>query len=192
VIRAISAAALACLLAAAPSSAQDAAAPVQPAGGTAASLEVGGGYVVGLWRQASPRMRAGIEVGTTLSRAEDNGTEEAFTSFAVRPTVRLFSGAEGAVRPYTLVGAYAEGYRRRSASEEFDAEQVYGTTEVGARIGAGVEWLPVSRLAVGGHVGVRGGYLRDTIRTASGAADRELDGWSAGTFTSGLALTLFF
>jgi hypothetical protein len=186
VIRAISAAVLASMLAAAPSSAQDAAAPVQPAGRTAASLEVGGGYVVGLWRQASPRMRAGIEVGTTVSRAEEDGTEEAFTSFAVRPTVRLFSGAEGAVRPYTLVGAYAEGYRRRSASEEFDAEQVYGTTEVGARIGAGVEWLPT---------GARFSATRQR-QQAEDAQGNEFHSTTRDvgfqTFTSALSLQIYF
>lgn len=181
--------ALACALAAVPAAAQDDSAPVQPAGTTAVSLEAGSGYVVGLWRQTSPRVRAGIEVGTNLSRAGDDEREEDFTSYVVRPTVKLFSSTDGAVRPYTLVGAYAEGFRRRSAFEESD-DQVYGTTEIGARVGAGMEWLPVSRLAVSGHVGVRGGYYKDTA--SAGSLDRDLEGWSAGTFTSGLSLTLFF
>ncbi len=181
---------LACVLAAAPAVAQDDAAPA-PAGSTAVSLEAGSGYVVGLWRQTSPRVRAGIELGTTLSRAQGDDNEEDFTSFVVRPGVKLFSAGEGAVRPFTLLGAYAEGYRRRSVAEgEFSSDQVFQATEVGARVGAGVEWMPVSRLAIGGHAGVRGGYLRETTR--SGSVDRELDGWSAGTFTSGLSLTLFF
>jgi hypothetical protein len=181
--------ALACALAAVPAAAQDDSAPVQPAGATAVSLEAGNGYVVGLWRQTSPRVRAGIEVGTTLSRAGDDVRDEDFTNYVVRPTVKLFSSTDGAVRPYTLVGAYAEGYRRRLGFGESD-DQVYSTTEIGARVGAGMEWLPVSRLAIGGHVGVRGGYYKNT--TDAGSLDLDLEGWSAATFTSGLSLTLFF
>lgn len=183
--------ALACALATAPAAAQDTPAPVQPAGATVVSLEAGNGYVVGLWRQTSPRLRAGIELGTALSRIEDEDNEEHFTNFVVRPGVKLFSAADGTVRPFTSLGAYAEGYRRRTVSEGvFESDQVTQATEVGARVGVGVEWMPVSRLAIGGQVGVRGGFLRETVR--SGSLERELDGWSAGTFTSGLALSLFF
>lgn len=179
--------ALACVLAAAPAAAQDAGAP---AGSTAISVDVGGSYVLGLWRQMSPRSRAGIEVGTTVSRAEGGGREQDFDSYTVRPTIKLFSGGDGALRPYTLVGAYVEGYRQRSAREDIDAESVYSTTEAGVRAGVGMKWMPVSRLAVGGHAGVRGGYLKTTQDNS--IDEQDLTGWSVGTFTSGIVLSLFF
>lgn len=180
--------AVACLLAAAPAAAaaQDA---DTPAGSTAVSLDVGSGYVVGLWRDLSPRIRAGVELGTSVSRTEGDGREQGLTSYAVRPTLKLFSAAEGTLRPYTLVGAYAEGFRQRTELDS-DTEFVSGSTEVGARAGVGLEWKPVSRLAVAGHAGVRGGYLATTQE--NGIDDQELTGWSAGTFTSGIVLTLFF
>jgi uncharacterized protein YfiM (DUF2279 family) len=64
-------AALACALAAAPAAAQDA-----PAGPTSLSLQLGGGYAVGVWRDVPPRMRAGIGVGTSVSRTAGDGYME--------------------------------------------------------------------------------------------------------------------
>ena len=183
---------LACMLAAAsaPAAAQDAGTPVEPAGSTVVSLEAGNGYVLGLWRQLSPRTRAGVEAGATVSRAEGDGREQDLVNFAVRPTVKLFAGADGAVRPYTLVGAYVEGFGQRVETSGAGGEFSTTGTEAGLRAGAGLEWMPVPRLAVSGHVGLRGGYLRTT--QASGSAEQELTGWSAGTFTSGFSLSLFF
>lgn len=188
--RLIAFAALACALAAAPAVAQDTA-PVQPAGSTAVSVDVGGGYVVGLWRQTSPRVRAGIEVGTQLERRDgDDDAEQDYSAYVVRPSVKLFSGGEGAVRPYTLVGLYVEGFRNR-ARDPADAESVSRATEVGGRVGVGLEWMPMRRVAIGGHVGVSGGYVSERYEFAGGD-ERKSDGWSASTFASGIALTLFF
>jgi len=178
------------MLAAAPAAAQDADAPGQPSGSTAISLDVGGGYALGLWRQLSPRTRAGVEVGAAISRAEGEGREQDLVNFAVRPTVKLFSAADGALRPYTLVGVYAEGFGQNVESGGAGGEYSTTSTELGARAGVGLEWMPVRRLAVGGHVGVRGGYLRTTQE--NGSDEQELTGWSASTFTSGIVLTLFF
>jgi hypothetical protein len=183
-------AALACMLAAAPAAAQDAAAPVQPAGSTAISLDVGSGYLVGLWRQLSPRTRAGVEVGAAVSRTEGDDREQDLVNFVVSPTVKLFSGADGALRPYTLVGVYVQGFGQHQDSDGTGPEYANTSTEAGARAGVGLEWMPLSRLAVGGHVGVRGGYLRATQE--SNGTEQEQTGWSAGTFSSGIVLTLFF
>lgn len=178
---------LACVLAAAPAAAQDTQAP---AGATAVSLNVGSGYVVGVWRQLSPRTRAGLEVGASVASTEGDGRAEDRVHFTVAPTLKLFSSADGAVRPYTLVGAYVDGNRQHLQVDENDAEYSTRTTEVGARAGVGLEWMPVRRLAVGGHVGVRGGYVRTTAE--DGVDERTATGWSASTFTSGISLTLFF
>ena len=184
---------LACVLAAAPALAQDDAAPA-PAGATAVSLEVGSGYVVGVWRQLSSRTRAGIEAGAILSRTAGDGREQDLVHFTVAPTVKLFSAADGALRPYTLVGAYVEGYGQHLDSDESVAEYSSLNTEAGVRAGVGMEWMPVRRLAVGGHVGVRGGYVRNTTGNQAGddSDERTATGWSASTFASGISLTLFF
>lgn len=178
------------MLAAAAPAAPIAAQTAEAGGATAVSLEAGNGYVLGLWRQLSPRTRAGVEVGAALSRAEGDGREQDVANFALRPTLKLFSAADGAVRPYTLVGAYVERSGQKVQQSGAGGEFSTTSTEAGARAGVGLEWMPVRRLAVSGHVGVRGGYLK-TAQT-SGGTEQELTGWSAGTFTSGFSLSLFF
>lgn len=180
-------AALACALAAAPVAAQDA-----PAHATSVSLGVGGGLTLGVWREASPRVRAGIEAGTRLERTAGDGREDDFTSLAVQPAIKVFSGTTGAVRPYTLAALYAQQSRRRSANEEFDAETEYRYTEAGARLGVGLEWAPASRVAIGGHVGVEGGYLSSEQRNSSPDEERTSDGWTLSTVSSGVVVHLFF
>lgn len=178
--------ALACALAAAPAAAQD-----TPAGPTSVSLQLGGGYAVGVWRDASPRLRAGIELGTSVVRLAGDGAEDDYTSYFVQPSVKLFSAADGPVRPYTMVGVYAQGYGQRSENSEIPAESEFSRRELGARVGVGMEWMPVSRVGVGGHVGVGGGYMESRSGSSFGE-DQVADGWTAATFTSGVVVHLFF
>lgn len=177
------------MLAAAPLTAQDGAAPADLAGRNAVSLDVGGGYVVGLWRQATSRVRVGIEAGVTTTRTEGDEAEDEYTDVVVQPSVKFFSAAEGSIRPYTLVGVYGAHSRQRSGGGAF--ESGISRTEAGARAGVGLEWMPVDRVAVGGHVGVRGGWARRSFERGSDDQSTA-DGWSAATFTSGVVLTLFF
>jgi hypothetical protein len=181
-------AALACALAAAPAAAQDQ--QDAPAGPMSVSLDVGGGYLVGVWRQTSPRVRAGIEVGTTVSRVAGDGGEEDFTSVHVQPAVKLFSGA-GAVRPYTLLALYAQQSGQRFRDDDFVQETEVRRREVGARVGVGLEWRPISRVGVGGHVGAGAGYLESLMEGGS-AGEETKDGWTASTFSSGIVIHLFF
>jgi hypothetical protein len=178
--------ALACALAAAPAAAQDA-----PAGPTSLSLQLGGGYAVGVWRDLSPRMRTGIEVGTSVSRIAGDGTEEDYTNYTVQPTLKLFSGADGSLRPYAMLGLYAQGYGQRAENTDVPAESEFSRREVGARVGVGMEWMPVARVGVGGHVGVGGGYMESRSGGSFGD-DRIADGWTAATFSSGIVVHLFF
>lgn len=179
-------AALACAVATAPAAAQDA------ERATSVSLGLGGGPSIGLWRDVSPRVRAGVEVGTNLSRLQGDDGEDDFTNVTVQPSVKIFSAGEGDVRPYTLVGLYASQYGQRQESTTgagFESE--FRRREVGARLALGLEWTPLRRVAVGGHVGVGAGYLESTRESTIGD-DSAADGWAFNTFGSGIVLHLFF
>ena len=178
-------AALACALAA-PLAAQDA-----PAHTTSVSLNVGGGTYVGLWRDVSPRVRAGVEVGTELSRIAGDDGEEDYTSVLVQPAVKVFSAADGDLRPYTLLALYAQQYGQRQENADPSFENEYRRRELGARVGVGLEWTPASRVTVGGHVGASAGYLDATTQSTLGE-DGDADGWAARTFSSGIVVHLFF
>lgn len=185
--------ALACVLAA-PAAAQD------PSTGTdvadeaprriSVSLGVGGGTVVGLWRDLSSRARIGVDAGAVTVRRDGDQVDDEFTSLVIHPAVHLLSGA-GAVRPYTAFGPYAQ-YARQSAGTDVEGNTIrVARREVGARAGAGLQWRPVNRVAVRGHVGVSAGYLSD--RTEGSSLDRfDSEGWTAGTFSSGIELHLYF
>lgn len=179
-------AALACALAAAPVHAQEA-----PAHATSVSLDLGGGTAVGLWRDVSPRVRAGLEVGTDLSRIASDEGEEDYTNVLVQPAVKIFSAADGDLRPYTLLALYAQQYGQRQENADPSFENEYRRRELGARVGVGLEWTPASRVAVGGHVGASAGYLDATTQSTLGDDD-DADGWAARTFSSGIVVHLFF
>lgn len=177
---------LACAVAAAPAAAQAA------ERATSVSLDLGGGPAIGLWRDVSPRVRAGVEVGTSVSRLAGDDGEEDFTNVSVQPSVKIFSTGEGDVRPYTLVGLYASRYGQRQASSTDPGfENEFRRREVGARLGLGLEWTPLRRVAVGGHVGVGAGYLESRSESSIGD-DHSADGWAFNTLGSGIVLHLFF
>lgn len=178
---------LACALAAVPAAAQDAS-----AGPTSVSLGIGGGYTVGVWMDASPRLRAGVEVGTSVTRLAGDRVEEDFTNVFIQPAVKLFSSADGELRPYTLLGLYAQQYGQRTEDTEFPAESEWRRRELGARVAVGAEWRPISRVAVGGHAGVSAGWLESVSESSLSEDEQTADGWSAGTFSSGLVVHLFF
>ncbi|HEX6042574.1 hypothetical protein [Longimicrobium sp.] len=178
-------AALACALAAPPAAAQDA------PRATSVSLGIGGGTSVGLWRDLSPRVRAGVEAGTDVSRLEGDDGGEDYTSFFVEPTLKIFSGADGDLRPYTLVGVYGQQYGQRYENVDPDAESEWRRRELGARVGLGLEWAPISRVAIGGHVGASAGYL-ESVNESTLSDDSKADGWAVRTFSSGLVAHLFF
>jgi hypothetical protein len=180
-------AALACALIAAPAAAQDDAPRA-----TSISLDLGSGAAIGVWRDVSPRVRAGVEVGTSLTRLEgEDGGNDDYTTFFVEPALKIFSATGGDLRPYTLVGVYAQQYGQRQSSSDPDWESEWYRREVGARLGLGLEWSPASRVGIGGHVGVSGGYLKSSNETTLGE-DTRADGWAFSTLNSGVVVHLFF
>lgn len=188
---------LACALAAAPAAAQDSvvvqdAAPQEaPAGPTSISLTLDGGGTVGLWRQLSPRVRAGVEVGTSISSSTVEIGELESTGISVQPSVKIFSSAGGSVRPYTTLGVFA-GFAKSEADADdnsFDSE--ISTRSLGANAGVGLEWMPVPRVAIDGHVGVAAGYAKQRLEHPSDDTD-EAEQWNVGTFNSGIVIHLFF
>lgn len=182
---------LAALLAAAalPAAAQDTIPAAEaPARVNSFSLNFGYGNAIGLWRDLSPRVRAGVELGGYVARAETDETEHNNHGLIFRPSVMLFSG-EGALRPYTTVGVFVQRYSQEVEQDEggFRNDQ----TDVGAQAGVGLEWRPASRVTVGGHVGISG--YRTSVESGDPFTDlAQADGWNLGTFNSGIALNLFF
>jgi hypothetical protein len=182
---------LAALLAAAlPATAQEAVQdttprPEEPARATSISL-TGFGNTIGLWRDLSPRMRAGVEVGGYVGSAESDAAEQSSNSLLIRPSVMLFSG-EGAVRPYTTVGLFVQRYAQESEHDNPDASFRDEHTDLGAQAGVGLEWRPASRATIGGHVGISGSFGHSESGTIGGNP-AEADGWTVGTFSSGITV----
>jgi opacity protein-like surface antigen len=143
-----------------------------------------------VWRDLSPRVRAGVEIGGSVGRGEGDATESRSHNLVIRPSVMMFSG-QGALRPYTTVGVFMQQY-----SMETDQDLPFGSfrneqTDLGAQAGVGLEWRPASRVAVGGHVGISGYHSSQESGNPEGDLS-ESDGWTVGTFNSGIAIHLFF
>lgn len=190
-------AALACALSAAPAlaqQAQDTTTQDELAGRTSISFGLNGGGEIGLWRQLSPRTRLGIEVGTGILRSQDDDNDQRTDNISIQPSVMLFGGVPGTVRPYTIVGMHLQQYSQRSEQEDPEIRAESRIRSAGVRAGAGLEWRPASRVAIGGHVGLAASFSRQTLEYESPttADEDSADSWTFGTFSSGVSLHLFF
>ncbi|HYW07867.1 MAG TPA: hypothetical protein VE913_12985 [Longimicrobium sp.] len=122
----------------------------------------------------------------TLS-SQGNGEDNTRTShFAIEPALKIHAGGTGAFQPYTFASIFA-GIDRFDLPADADGDE-RGLTlgGVGASVAVGMDWLPVSRVSIGGRVGVRGAYLTGSL------SDDDLEDFSVGTFNSGILVNLFF
>lgn len=157
---------------------------------TSLSLRPFGGTEIGLWHRVSARLELGLQVGAAVSREDgEGGLERERTEFSVEPAAKFFASPRGALQPYGIASVYYQDVRIRFAENQEDH-----SSAVGASVGLGMEWSPVARVRIGGHAGLRANLL-DTDQTGfsgGGPVVQDLDGWGAGTFTSGLVFYYTF
>jgi hypothetical protein len=160
-------------------------------GRTSLSLRPFGTTTIGVWRQFSPRLELGLEVGASVAQqeGEEEDTEEGRVGVSIEPAAKLYGRGDGDLRPYTAVSLFF-------TSQEFDyrGDQEDSSTSLGASLGLGLEWTPVERIRIGGHAGVRAGYVHgERTSFPLGVPEvYEIDGWEVATFTSGITFYCSF
>jgi hypothetical protein len=153
------------------------------------SFSPGGTNSIGLWRDLSPRIRVGLEVGGGAGHGESDQNSSDAYNVVVGPSVKLFSG-EGAVRPYTTVGVYLQRYWEEFGNEDAETH-TSSQTNLGAEAGLGLEWRPAARVTLGAHAGIQA-YHAHYEAEDSNENSSEQEGWNVGTFSSAITLNLFF
>jgi hypothetical protein len=161
--------------------------------GTSIEVGAGGDYVVGVWRRLSPRTSLGLEVGA-YSRSYDyrfddpEGEREIDERLVtVGPALKVYTGPGGAFLPYGYASAFAQFGSTRYQPVEGEAQET-DLCGFGGQLGLGVDWFPVQRVSIGGHVGVEG--FSSSREGASFNGEEEFTGF--GTFNSGIRVQLYF
>lgn len=186
------AAAAAALALALPAAAQEGTA----ATGASILLNVGAEPTVGLYTFVSPTLQIGIELGASLVELSDDETEESQEESSVRiaPALKVYTGAAGAFRPYAFVSPFVELGQTTQEAQFLDEtfEVVVDTRTFGGEVGFGLDWFPASRVSVGGHVGLGGGFTSVESEEDFGEEPINLDGTFLSTLTSGVRVQLYF
>jgi hypothetical protein len=149
-------------------------------------LGVGGGTSIGIWKRNDSDRSLGIIAGGTLSsQGIGDGDTQRTSTFEIEPALKIHTGGTAAFQPYTFASIFG-------GIDRIDVDSDAGVTlgRVGASLAVGMDWFPVARVSIGGRVGVRGVYLTGDLTDDVNGAD--LEGFSVGTFTSGILVNLFF
>lgn len=168
---------------------------VQPALGQEVSVKDRGPHAVslgvnedaagiGYWHKVSDR----TDIGLDFELYYGNGDYSEYQRYVLEPAVKYYLLPTAAASPYVyagLIGSYFRGESDMSVGKGYSA---------GAMGGIGLDWFPVERLSIGGHVGVRGQYHWDRQSSDNGLSSysRNDDGFTVGTFNSGIRVNLFF
>jgi len=64
--------------------------------------------------------------------------------------------------------------------------------ELGGFVGVGLQWLPVQRVSLGGHLGVESVLTRRDRLGSSPPPDEDVSGYDVGTYSSGIRAHFFF
>ena len=160
-------------------------------GSRSVSLSTQGDATVGIWTRLSPRTDLGLNVGLALSSLEQGENELDQWNVQVEPALKLYADQRGAFLPYTYVSLIAAFGRQEQTNSIAPGVSATGKQRgAGASVGIGLDWFPASRISIGGHVGVQGIY-RDVTTEFSNEQEQEGQGWSVGTFNSGIRVHLF-
>ena len=158
--------------------------------GTSIEVGAGAGALVGVWQRLSPRVSLGVQVSAYTSRSEiesdvfDRDARQ--TSVSVGPALKVYGGPGGAFLPYGFASAFLEfgGSREEIAGAGENEEELDG---LGAELGVGIDWFPVRRLSIGGHVGV------EANRQSRSTDDDDVDRFTVfNTVSSGIRVQLYF
>ena len=148
------------------------------------ALPDGGGTDVGLWWVKSPRTQVGL-TGTVSYNSSEAGTGESQNSWTVLigPGIRRAVAVSLPIVPFWRADA------------QFGVGGGSGTTPdlilLSASAGFGADWFPFERISIGGHMGLRTSYVRQTSDIPAGGSSTQ-SSVNVGTFRSGLTLRLFF
>lgn len=179
------------VLAAAPVAAQQADEPVNSLErgrrSLSFSLPDGGGASFGYWVMRSEQTNLGIDVGFRINRSIIEGNDDPMNySISVGPALRRYVVLDGHVAPF-LQGGIDLSYGSRSVGGGDERS-------IGLRptVGLGVEWFPVRSISIGGYAGIGIGYARTRVDLDTGTDPDPTQTLSIGTFTSALALRIYF
>jgi hypothetical protein len=180
--------AMLCTAALAPRAAHAQDAPERP---TSLSLSPFGTTTIGVWHWFSPRTEAGLQIGGSFAdREEDEGVpEESRTAFTIEPAVKLYGASRGDLRPYGAGSVFFNSQQYEYAGPVESETSTYGVS-----VGGGLEWSPAPRVRVGGHAGVRVARVdgKQTYVEIDTPVERNVEGWEASTFTTGLTVYYSF
>lgn len=145
---------------------------------------VGSDTSLGYWLRIAPQTDLGFEIGARV--VDDDETYA--RSIAVRSGIkRYLMSSESDVAPYVLVGATAAWARFDSGGS-----LELSSRELGGFIAMGVDWFPVRRVSLGGHLGVEALVTSRERSAISPLPDENLSGYNVGTFSSGIRGHFFF
>ncbi|HEU0013012.1 MAG TPA: hypothetical protein VFQ45_04980 [Longimicrobium sp.] len=175
------------LFTAAPSHAQESARP------NSIALRVGETVGFGLWRNVGPALAVGLELAASVDRLEGDDLEQEISDFTVEPAVKLYGPSGQPARSY-LWGSVFYSVASETSTDTSGDETEIEVTQMGGSLGFGLEWFPIDRVSVGGHVGVRAGVRTTAFIFDDGLGDDELkaDGPFFRTLASGIRVHFYF
>lgn len=163
-------------------------APERP---TSLSIRPFGGGTIGVWHWFSPRLEAGLEVGGSVAGREgDDGiAEENRSAFSIEPVLKLYGAPRGELRPYGAGTVFFNSQRY-----DFGDQVETSMSNLGVSLGGGLEWSPAPRVRIGGHAGVSVAKVggEQTTMELGTRVQRDIEGWEAGTFTTGITFYYSF
>ena len=151
-------------------------------------LSVGERSDIGYWMRVGESTDLGVGVGLTFSD-DDERTSRAFH---LSPELKRYWDEDGAsIAPYVLVGLVGS-WRTSEDSGTFASER--SALEIGGAGGIGLDWFPVERVSVGGHVGLRATFTRSKLtQTSPGAPpEDEATRFLISTHSAGIRLHVYF
>jgi hypothetical protein len=113
-------------------------------------------------------------------------------SYQFSPGIKHYLAPEKAVSPYlygAIIGRYGE-----NSSDNTNSTWRSENYALGVQGGIGLEWFPVQRVSIAGHVGVIAEYEKNRSRNSSGinSFTSNDEGFTIGTINSGFLLNLYF
>ncbi|MFP4597040.1 MAG: hypothetical protein ACOC9J_01655 [Persicimonas sp.] len=185
----------------------------EPAQGIFGIFGAGAGSVLGYHYMVTDQMRAGLNLGFTLSTSTvktptaDGFDEEDATAFGLTlaPQVNYYTSNRGTVAPYFFgqidFSTFSDGSDSTSGNfDEFvDDDDVTGfnpseQSTLDLKAGMGVEWFPVTRFSISGQVGLNLALIGQDRPISeqnpeNGVVER---GLGVNLFTSSLAANIYF
>lgn len=169
-----------CVLCSAPLAAQETEGyPAAERGGRSIVLEASGSPRIGYWTRRSTRTDLGLDV-MLQGLLGDSQTD---LSIGVTPAMKRYLSSPGPLAPYIYAGVPLNYHRfeRDNVGVPDDTSDAFG---VGGIAGFGLDWYPIPQLSLGGHAGLRAGYLN---RGDDAGSSIQL-----GTLSSGVRMHLYF